>query len=77
MHYAVRRMTSGAQKQVSEFMSRKVPENYSVPHSAAAGELIGVVRKYVRHSSEAAVFGDHREAEAVLSLAQAIRHGSG
>ena len=77
VHDAVRRMTSGAQKQVAQFMSCKMPENYAVPHSAAAGELIGVVREHVCHGSEAAVFGDHREAEAVFSLAQAIRHGSG
>jgi len=75
MHYAARRMTSCTQKQVAEFVSSKMPENDSMPHTTAVGKLLGVIREHVRHHSEGAVFQDSGEAEAVPGLAQPLRHG--
>ncbi len=62
-------MASGAQKDVAEFVSGKMSENYSVAQTATVGKLFGVVREHVRHCSEAAVFRDQSKAEAVLGLA--------
>src|SRR5579859_6349590 len=76
MHDAGRRMASRAQKQVADFVCRKMPQNDSVPHTMAGGELAGVIREYVGDDGETAVFRNHGEAETVPSLTQTVRHGS-
>jgi hypothetical protein len=48
-------VASCTQKQVAEFVSRKMSENDSVPHTTAIGKLLGVVREHVRHHKEGSV----------------------
>jgi hypothetical protein len=53
---------------MTEFVSRKMSEKDSVPHTVVVGKLLGVVREYIRDCGETAVLRDHGEAKAVLGL---------
>jgi hypothetical protein len=61
-------MASGTQKQVSQFVSHKVAENHSLPHTAPLGKLLSIVRENVGDYSKAPIVWIEREAQAILSL---------
>src|SRR5215472_1431837 len=68
-------MAPGAQKQVTQFVSHEVAKNHSLPHAAAVGELLGIVRENVGDDRKAPVVWIECESKAVLSTSYTFRHG--